>query len=158
MNSTHKHLIASAAVLLLSACAHAPRAPEPSPALQSIRDKYLAENPDGTFNEQIRRGEIGKGMSMTEVMASWGAPVDRRADENHLAEESWFYVDRDPYSHDFMMYEIAFESRTVQRWYIMRGTVASGGVFDSGAAGYLSYGDRGSGTPVPSMGMGTARK
>ena len=125
----------------VSACAHVPRAPHPSVANDTMRAQYLADNPRGQFNDKIEHGEIAEGMNALEVLASWGLPDRRRQEKHHAHEESWFYLARDEYSRDYIVYEIVFEDRQLDRWYVMRGTAGSGGLFSSGTSGYAAFRD-----------------
>ena len=69
------------AVGTLSACAHAPRAPHSSQAHDTMKAQYLADNPQGEFNDKIENGEISSGMSALDVLASWGVPDKRRKEK-----------------------------------------------------------------------------
>lgn len=137
MNSKLRALLPALAVCFLGACAHMPRAPHASQELDFARAQYLSDHPDGRFNERIERGEIAKGMKAGDVLASWGVPDERFKDKNHLREESWFYVERDEYSGDYIVYEIVFKDTDLDGWYMSRGTAGSG-AFSSGAASYAA--------------------
>jgi hypothetical protein len=144
-----------ASAVLVSACAHVPRAPDPTDEQIAMRATYVAEHPEGHFNERIQRGEIDRGMSAYEVLASWGVPDGRRIDRDRPDEEAWFYLERDEFSQDYIIYEVVFNQRTLAKWYMTRGTVGSGGVFNSGAAGYAVYRESRVNAPAPGPDIGT---
>jgi hypothetical protein len=141
MNAKIRTLLLVLALSVLSACAHLPRAPHPSEQLTFVRTQYLSDHPDGRFNDKIERGEIAKGMGEGDVLASWGVPDERLRDKHHPREESWFYVERDEYSADYVVYEIVFEDGDLDCWYMRRETAGSGGLFNSGAASYAALRD-----------------
>lgn len=125
MNTTHL-LMFPLVISILASCAHAPRAPRDSESLHAIRTQYLAEHPDGRYNDQISRGELAKGMNVIEVLASWGLPEDRR-EEPQLAREVWRYATRDGLDTDVTVYELIFEHRRLNDWVTERHVTGAGG-------------------------------
>jgi hypothetical protein len=138
MKSMHRILAVTLVLAALSACAHAPRSLQMTDHITSIRMQFLADYPNGRFNDQIQRGEIAKGMNVLEVLAAWGTPVDKARVEG-VEVETWTYRDRDEHSRDFIIYEVVFDKRLLTDWFITRSTAGAGGTFASGASGYASY-------------------
>lgn len=103
----------------LSSCAYTPRVPEESAAVLTIRNDYLRNHPQGQYNEHIQRGEVVKGMSLVEVLASWGDP-DTRLRVPDRSVEYWRYVARDDASKDWVLYTFTFEKRKLVEWEMSR--------------------------------------
>jgi hypothetical protein len=95
-------------------CSTALPSRQETPEIASLRADYMKEFPDGPNNDHIRRGEVVKGMSLYEVLASWGIP-DRRlvADNGH---ERWVYVLIDDLSMDWVCYEYDFRNNALSDW------------------------------------------
>lgn len=111
----------------ISSCAHNPRiVPDPE-AFESIQAQYLAEYPEGRFNDRIVRHEIQRGMNLVEVLASWGLPQSRREDRS-TGREIWSYVARADEGPDYVVYRLSFEDRLLRSWGVERSTAASGGL------------------------------
>jgi len=109
------------AVWLAASCAYSPRVLDEDAAVLSIRTDYLKSNPDGIYNDYIRRGEVVKGMTYVEVLASWGFPASRlRVPERNL--EYWRYVARDDVSLDWAQYTFVFEGPSLIEWQMTRHT------------------------------------
>ena len=82
----------------------------------SAREEYVALNPDCMYNENIRDGEITRGMNGHEVMASWGLPnvymISRKQ-----AEEYWVYYVDDRASSSILIYTLTFnEDNVLNDW------------------------------------------
>ena len=99
----------------LAACASAPPSRSTTPAIRELRDDYLANFPDGANNDHIKRGEIVKGMSLFEVLASWGIP-DARVVAEEGSRERWIYVLLDDLSLDWIGYEYEFNGNQLVDW------------------------------------------
>ena len=106
-------LVAVAAAL--SACAVAPPSRTETASIRQIREDYLHAYPEGRFNDHIQRGEVVKGMSLFEVLASWGIPDGRavKPDENR---ERWIYVLVDDKNLDWVRYDFVFRSNELTEW------------------------------------------
>ena len=104
-----------ALVVSLASCTRAPRLTTSDPSRLEIRDEYLAKHPDGRYNKEIRNGGVKKGMSVIEVLASWGLPNMRRA-QTDTQTEFWTYYIRDVHSNQLMSYQLTFENRVLKRW------------------------------------------
>lgn len=105
-------IIVSAA---LSSCATAPPSRTATPAIQELRDDYFRTFPEGPHNDHIRRGEVVKGMSLFEVLASWGIP-DARVVSEQGDRERWIYVLLDELSMDWIGYEYEFTANALIDW------------------------------------------
>lgn len=106
---------------LVTSCAYAPRVPEESNAVLSIRSDYIRTHPDGPYNAYIQRGEVVKGMQYLEVLASWGHPRSRlRVPSRRL--EYWRYLTHDDVSGDWMQYTFVFENDVLLEWQMARHT------------------------------------
>lgn len=111
--------VAIAAVAALSSCAHAPRVLEENGDVLSLRQDYLRAHPDGRYNEFIARGEVVRGMTYLEVLASWGYP-DARARVPERSLEYWRYLAADEASGDWIQYVFLFEESTLSEWEMSR--------------------------------------
>ena len=76
------------------------------------REEYVDLNPDCKYNENIRGGEITRGMNGHEVIASWGLPnvymISRKQ-----KEEYWVYYVDDRASSSILIYTLTFNGENV---------------------------------------------
>ena len=79
------------------------------------RQVYVAEHPDGQFNEHIRNGEITRGMDYNDVIASWGLP-NVYLHSTKAAREFWFYYVEDVNSASVLIYTLCFEENILGDW------------------------------------------
>jgi hypothetical protein len=94
-----------------------------------LREDYLRTFPDGPHNDRIRRGEVVRGMSLYEVLASWGIPDARLVSEKGN-QERWVYVLLDDLSMDWVCYEYEFSNNALLDWTTTR-SVSNGLSLDS---------------------------
>ncbi|HET6348338.1 MAG TPA: hypothetical protein VFH88_04565 [Candidatus Krumholzibacteria bacterium] len=113
-----------AAAASLSACATAPPSRTETEAIHELRADYLRQFPEGPNNDHVRRGEVVKGMSLYEVLASWGVP-DARSVSQKDNREVWTYVLMDDLSLDWLCYEYEFRNNAVTDWTVSR-NISSG--------------------------------
>lgn len=73
----------------------------------SFRDEYTKQNPESPFCENIKNGEITRGMSVQEVMASWGLPNVYLVSMKK-SEEYWVYYIRNDLSSSILIYTLIF--------------------------------------------------
>ena len=99
----------------LTSCATAPPTRPATPAIHELRDDYFRTFPEGPNNDHIRRGEVVKGMTLFEVLASWGIP-DARAVSAEGNKERWIYVLFDDLSMDWVGYEYEFMANALIEW------------------------------------------
>lgn len=83
----------------------------------AARAEYIRYHPDGAHNDCIRNGEIMRGMSAHEVVASWGLPnvyvLTRRS-----PSEQWIYYIKDRDSLAMLVYTLGFADDTLRVWNI----------------------------------------
>jgi hypothetical protein len=84
--------------------------------LQS-REEYITEHPGGAYNPYIRNGEITKGMSTHEVLASWGYPNTYITSQRN-AREHWIYYVQNEDSQSYMIYTLNFSGESLEGWSI----------------------------------------
>lgn len=123
-------LLCAAAALLgiaLSGCSHAPSLYTDSMAMKETRQEYVRNNPGGTFNDFILKGELAKGMDMNEVEAAWGLP-DKRRDLEDESMEQWIYAAMDDVSNRVVVYSLAFQNRSLIHWDIHETVVTGKGI------------------------------
>jgi len=107
------------AVACLAACATAPPSRPDTPAIRELRADFLRTFPEGRYNDHIQRGEVVKGMSLFEVLASWGIP-DARVIATDDNRERWVYVVVDDASLDWLRYDYLFNGNVLLDWEITR--------------------------------------
>jgi len=79
------------------------------------REEYVKLHPEGVHNDCIRNGEIVRGMSAHEVIASWGLPDVYIMTKTTPAEQWIFYIkDRDSLS--MLIYTLGFADDTLRAW------------------------------------------
>lgn len=115
--------------LVLPACASSPPSRTETAAIRQIREEYLRVYPQGRFNDHIVRSEIVKGMSLYEVLASWGIP-DERTVSTIRNRERWAYIILDDNATDWVRYEFVFAGNEMVEWETSR-NVASGITIDA---------------------------
>lgn len=79
------------------------------------REKFIQENPEGKYIDCIRHGEITRGMSTSEVMASWGMPDIYLASRNEPIEHWIFYIE-DEDSRSVLVYTLTFDTDLLGNW------------------------------------------
>jgi hypothetical protein len=110
----------------LASCTHLPRSYNESKAVQQMRQDYITLNPEGKFNDHIKRGEVVKGMGFMAVLASWGLPNVRRIPAES-SFEYWTYYTEDKASGQFTVYELVFKDETLYGWNVNKNIAANGG-------------------------------
>lgn len=104
-------------LVLVAGCSHSPRMIRHTPDVDVYRAEFLRNNPDGKYNQNIVKGEVSKGMTVLEVIASWGLPHVRRG-AKPSDTESWTYYTIDEHTHKVVSYELVFVSDQLNRWVI----------------------------------------
>lgn len=95
------------------------------------REHFISTNPSSIYCENIRNGEIVRGMNIYEVIASWGLPnvylVARK--EPH---ENWIYYVQDHDTRSILIYTLTFNDDLLEGWGIdMKRFVDQRVVYDS---------------------------
>lgn len=114
--------------LVFCSCTHNPRmvSGTENDYLLRLRAEYFASNPDGVYNDFIRRGEVVKGMDLLEVLAAWGHPKTR--EKRSPSTEQWFYLSVDEQSKDWFEYTFIFRDGILSDWELTRNLAAGGRV------------------------------
>jgi len=73
----------------------------------SFRDEYTKLNPESPFCQNIKNGEITRGMNVQEVIASWGLPNVYLV-STKKSEEYWIYYIRNELSSSILIYTLVF--------------------------------------------------
>jgi hypothetical protein len=110
-------LFLNAAVLLviMSGCSCVSTMERANLTTAASREEYVKLHPDGTHNDCIMNGEIVRGMSAPEVVASWGLPNVYIVTKTGPDEQWIFYVkDRDSLS--MLIYTLGFADDTLRAW------------------------------------------
>jgi len=129
-----------------SSCAlNHPKSLKETQKMKDVRMEYIESNPKGQYNDHIQRGELAKGMSVIEVLASWGLPSSRQHWRS-TDKESWTYYSFDPHTKDATIYELMFEARTLTKWVMHKQVAAAGGVPE----------EQQPASPTPDAGAGSA--
>jgi len=102
---------------LAASCSKLPPSKRSDEHTTSIRAEYLQNHPDGKYNLHIAEGRVVKGMSVVEVLASWGLPNARRsvAQEN---SEFWTYYAKDDQTKQIVSYELVFQAKMLSKWLV----------------------------------------
>ena len=102
---------------LATSCSKLPPSKRSDEHTTGIRAEYLQNHPDGKYNQHIAEGRVVKGMSIVEVLASWGLPNARRsvAQEN---SEFWTYYAKDEQTQQIVSYELVFQAKTLSKWVV----------------------------------------
>jgi hypothetical protein len=81
------------------------------------RAEYIRLHPDASHNDCIRNGEIVRGMSAHEVVASWGLPNVYVLTRSSPSEQ-WIYYIKDRDSLAMLVYTLGFADDTLRVWTI----------------------------------------
>jgi len=110
-------LLVVVTLALAASCSQLPASHRSDEHTTSIRAEYLQNHPDGKYNAYIAEGRVVKGMSVVEVLASWGLPNARRsvAQEN---SEFWTYYAKDEQTQQIVSYELVFQTKVLAKWVV----------------------------------------
>jgi len=108
----------SAVFVVIPACSHQLKLAREQDERSDIRQEYLLNNPNGQFNDHIIKNEVVKGMSVIEVLASWGLPDMRRA-YSKTDSDIWTYYSVDVPSGQVASFDLVFEDRLLRRWVVV---------------------------------------
>ena len=79
------------------------------------REQYIIAHPDCPFDNQIRNGEIIRGMEIYEVIASWGLPNVYLVSKEE-SKEFWIYYVQDTESKLVLIYTLTFSDVYLEGW------------------------------------------
>ena len=130
-------LLLLAAVLV--SCSHHPRTLDGSDSILEGRQDYVSAHPEGLYNHHILNGEVVKGMSLMEVLASWGLPNSRRHSETG-SQEYWFFVSQDKDAGMIRRYELVFQDQLLHNWNVILSNSA-GGYMSENAEDHITLGN-----------------
>lgn len=107
-------------VVSVLSCSHTPRMShdQETEYIRMLRQEFFKTNPDGEYNDRIRKGEVVRGMDFLEVLASWGNPDARRKPTENV--EHWTYLELDEDSKDSVRYMFIFKKNILFDWELNR--------------------------------------
>ncbi len=79
------------------------------------REQYIIDHPDCAHSDQIRNGEIVRGMDIYEVIASWGLPNVYLVSEK-TPKEYWIYYVQEESSKAVLIYTLTFGGERLEDW------------------------------------------
>ncbi len=79
------------------------------------REQYIIDHPDCTCRDQIRNGEIIRGMDIYEVIASWGLPNVYLVSKE-VPKEYWIYYVQEGASKAVLIYTLTFAEDYLEGW------------------------------------------
>ncbi len=95
------------------------------------REHFISSNPTSIYCENIRNGEIVRGMDIYEVIASWGLPNVYLVSQKK-PRESWIYYVQDQDTRSILIYTLTFDDDLLEGWDIdMKRFVDQRVVYDS---------------------------
>lgn len=95
------------------------------------REHFISSNPGSIFCENIRNGEIVRGMNIYEVIASWGLPNVYLVSHTE-PKENWIYYVQDTDTRAILIYTLTFNDDLLEDWGIdMKRFVDQRIVYDS---------------------------
>lgn len=81
------------------------------------REHFISSNPNSTYCENIRNGEIVRGMNIYEVIASWGLPNVYLVSQKK-PRENWIYYVQDQDTRSILIYTLTFNDDLLEGWEI----------------------------------------
>jgi hypothetical protein len=78
----------------------------------ATREIYIEGHPESAFQENIRNGEIIRGMNEDEVIASWGMPNVYLTSKT-MEEERFIYYVQDRETRSVLVYSLDFDSDNI---------------------------------------------
>lgn len=110
-------LLITVLALSISGCSHLSTSEREEFIAIEAREDYIKLHPDCDYKKQIKSGEITRGMSIYEVIASWGLPNVYLLTEEGPLERCVYYT-RDPDSRLLLIYNLTFEESLLKDWEI----------------------------------------
>jgi hypothetical protein len=105
-------LFAMPLLIFLSGCSCTSQIEREDFTSSEAREIYIEGHPESTFQENIRNGEIVRGMNEDEVIASWGMPnvyLTSRVRE----EERFIYYIQDRDANSVLVYMLDFDADNI---------------------------------------------
>lgn len=79
------------------------------------REHFISTNPNSIYCENIRNGEIVRGMNIYEVIASWGLPNVYLVAHKE-PRENWIYYVQDQDTRSILIYTLTFNDDLLEGW------------------------------------------
>lgn len=79
------------------------------------REQYIVDHPECAYRDQIKNGEIIRGMDIYEVIASWGLPNVYLVSEDR-PKEHWIYYVQEESSKSVLIYTLTFDGEYLEGW------------------------------------------
>jgi len=105
-------LFAIPALFLLPGCSCTSQIEKEEFTSNDAREIYIDGHPESTFQENIRNGEIIRGMNAEEVLASWGMPNVYLTSRTRNEERFIYYV-QDDEANSVLVYMLDFDSDNI---------------------------------------------
>ena len=105
-------LFAIPLLVFLSGCSCTSQVEREDFTSSTAREIYIEGHPESAFQENIRNGEIVRGMNEDEVIASWGMPnvyLTSRVRE----EERFIYYVQDGSTNSVLVYMLDFDADNI---------------------------------------------
>jgi hypothetical protein len=105
------------AVLLCFAigCSHISQTEREYFTRPEAREQFIIDHPDCAHIDQIRNGEIIRGMDIYEVIASWGLPNVYLVSKEQ-PKEYWIYYVQEKASKAVLIYTLTFAGEYLEGW------------------------------------------
>ncbi|OQX85253.1 MAG: hypothetical protein B6D63_02695 [Candidatus Latescibacteria bacterium 4484_7] len=81
-----------------------------------VREDFITHHPGCSHNENIKNGEIVRGMDIYEVLASWGLPNVYITSKNNNKKEYWVYYIGVENSNSILVYTLKFNDNVLEDW------------------------------------------
>jgi len=105
-------LFAVPLIFLVSGCSCTSQVEREDFTSSEVRELYAGEHPESAFQENIRNGEIVRGMNEDEVVASWGMPnvylISREKDT-----QRFIYYIQDQDAASVLVYMLDFDADNI---------------------------------------------
>lgn len=125
------HMVATLLVVVMLGCSGVRTVEQADLTKLESREHFIELNPNSSFCEHIRNGEITRGMNIYEVIASWGLPNVYLVSPKEPSE-NWIYYVEDPDSRSILIYTLTFMDDSLETWDIdMKRFVDQRIVFDA---------------------------
>jgi hypothetical protein len=105
-------LFAIPALFLLSGCSCTSQIEREDFTSSDSREIYIDGHPESVFQENIRNGEIVRGMNAEEVIASWGMP-NVYLTSSARDEERFIYYIQDAEAKSVLVYMLDFDADNI---------------------------------------------
>ena len=105
-------LFAMPLLVFLSGCSCTSQVEREEFTSSAAREIYIEGHPESAFQENIRNGEIVRGMNEDEVIASWGMP-NVYLTSREREEERFIYYVQDRSTNSVLVYMLDFDADNI---------------------------------------------